>query len=116
MRPSTFNSRKLNRGSISEDPIVIHPEILNALDLYLQSKVEDVTCHVAKFLNMFLTESPFLEAFEIDNFILRNGKIIASWYVADSSWSIFVLKFLQVSGLPMIYNEMMWQLLAQPFY
>ncbi|KAF9482782.1 hypothetical protein BDN70DRAFT_800871 [Pholiota conissans] len=66
------------RGSVSEDPIVIHPDILNALDLYMQSRVDDVTCHVANFLNIFLTNSPFLEGFEIDNFILRSGKIITS--------------------------------------
>jgi len=62
-----------------DDPIYIDPEFLATLDVYLQSNVDDVTCLLAKFLNMFLTESPFLESFEADNFILRNGKFVASW-------------------------------------
>ncbi|KIM49085.1 hypothetical protein M413DRAFT_95490 [Hebeloma cylindrosporum] len=65
------------RGSTLEDPIIIQPEILTALQLYLQSSLDDVSCLVAKFFNLFLVESPFLESFEIDNFILRNGKLIA---------------------------------------
>lgn len=52
-----------------------------SLEIYLGSNIEDVSCLVAKFLNMFLAESPFLEVFEADNFILRNGKVLASWYV-----------------------------------
>ncbi|KAF8964709.1 hypothetical protein BDZ97DRAFT_1815206 [Flammula alnicola] len=71
--------------SVIEDPVIIEPEILTALELYTQSNVDSVVCLVAKFLNMFLTESPFLEAFEIDNFILRNGKLIAlcAWTTYD---------------------------------
>ena len=68
------------RVSALEDPIIIQPEILTALQLYLQSSLDDVSCLVAKFLNLFLVESPFLESFEVDNFILRNGKLIALWY------------------------------------
>jgi len=53
---------------------------LTALQLYLQSSSDDVSCLVAKFFNIFLMESPFQESFEIDNFIVRNGKLIALWY------------------------------------
>ncbi|KDR81629.1 hypothetical protein GALMADRAFT_239698 [Galerina marginata CBS 339.88] len=76
--------RKLTiRGGGVVDPVIIEPEILNALKLYLQSNVDDVSCLIAKFVNMFITESPFLEGFEIDNFILRNGKLISfcAWTV-----------------------------------
>ena len=69
------------RESGVDDPIYIDPEFLSVLEVYLQSNVDDVACLLAKFLYMFLTESPFLEAFEADNFILRNGKLVASWYV-----------------------------------
>ncbi|CAA7271679.1 unnamed protein product [Cyclocybe aegerita] len=65
------------RGSRVVDPIIVAPEVLTALELYIQSNVEDVACFAAKFLNLFLMESPFMEGFEVDNFILRNGKFVA---------------------------------------
>ena len=61
--------------------MIIDAKIMASLDLYQGSDVEDVCCLTAKFFNMFLTESPFLEVFEADNFILRNGKVLASWSV-----------------------------------
>ncbi|KAF4615386.1 hypothetical protein D9613_003079 [Agrocybe pediades] len=60
------------------DPIIIEPGILNSLQQYMETGVEQVPCMVAKFINMFVLESPFLESFEVDNFILRNGKIIST--------------------------------------
>lgn len=72
--------RKLSvQKPFAVDPMIIDAKIMASLELYLGSHVEDVSCLTAKFLNMFLTESPFLEAFEVDNFILRNGKVLASW-------------------------------------
>lgn len=62
--------------------MIIDAKIMASLELYLGSHLEDVSRLTAKFLNMFLTESPFLEGFEADNFILRNGKTLASWYVS----------------------------------
>lgn len=80
-----FHRRKLTgREARTDDPIFIHPKILGALALYIQSKVDNVTCYAAKFLDIFLTGSPFLESFEIDNFVLQNGRIIASWYADDN--------------------------------
>jgi len=69
------------RGSGVVDPVYIDPEILTALQLYIQSDVEEVVCLTAKFINLFLTDTPFLESFEIDNFVLRNGRLITLWYV-----------------------------------
>ena len=81
LRFSFSSRRKLTvRGSALEDPIIIQTDILTALRLYLQSNLDDVSCLVAKFLNIFLMESPFQENFEVDNFILRNGKLMALWY------------------------------------
>ncbi|KAJ3516626.1 hypothetical protein NLJ89_g1005 [Agrocybe chaxingu] len=65
------------RGSGVVDPVIVSSEVLTALELYIQSNVEDVACFAAKFLNLFLMESPFMEGFEVDNFILRNGKLVA---------------------------------------
>ena len=84
--------RKLSvQKPIVVDPMIIDAKIMAALELYLGSRVEVVSCLTAKFLNMFLTESPFLEAFEVDNFILRNGKVLASWYVLRCSYIYIIL-------------------------
>lgn len=74
-----------NRGSGVVDPVTIEAEILNALSLYMSTNLDDISGLAAKFLNMFLMDSPFLEGFEVDNFILRNGKIIAQWYARTDS-------------------------------
>lgn len=71
--------RKLTvRGSDVVDPINVEPSLLIALGVYAESAVEEVLCLTAKFLNTFLMDSPFLEPYEVDNFILRNGKFLAS--------------------------------------
>ncbi|RDB21389.1 hypothetical protein Hypma_011626 [Hypsizygus marmoreus] len=72
--------RKLNaRGSVVVDPIIIDPQLMEALELYITPGIDDLSCLVAKFLNLFLTDSPYLESYEVDNFILRNGRFLASW-------------------------------------
>ncbi|KAJ6630829.1 hypothetical protein B0H10DRAFT_1938967 [Mycena sp. CBHHK59/15] len=72
--------RKLNvRGAVVTDPIVIHPDLMNSLEHYLTARVEDVSCLIAKFLNTFLNDSPFLQSYEVDNFVLRNGRMLAQW-------------------------------------
>lgn len=76
----TYRRRLYVRGSETNDPIYIEPAILSALELYMESSLEEISCLTAKFLHLFIVESPFLEAFEFDNFILRNGKLIAQWY------------------------------------
>ena len=81
--PNKVFRRKLSvQKPIAVDPMIVDTKIMASLELYLGSHVEDVSCLTAKFLNMFLTESPFLEPFEVDNFILRNGKVLASWFVS----------------------------------
>lgn len=67
------------RGAALTDPIVVHPDLLNALENYVTARVDDVSCLTAKFLNIFLNDSPFLESYEVDNFILRNGRMLALW-------------------------------------
>ncbi|KAF7323012.1 hypothetical protein HMN09_00080900 [Mycena chlorophos] len=60
------------------DPIVLHPELLSSLEAYITTATnEEVTCIAANFLNAFLNESPYLESYEVDNFVLRNGRMLA---------------------------------------
>jgi hypothetical protein len=78
--PSPWRRRKLNvRGGPVTDPIVVHPDLIIVLEQYVTARVEDVSCLAAKFLNTFLNDSPFLEAYEVDNFVLRNGRMLAQW-------------------------------------
>jgi hypothetical protein len=61
------------------DPIIIDGQLMSALECYVDANVEDVTCLIAKFLNLFISDSPFLEPYEVDNFILRNGRTLCMW-------------------------------------
>jgi hypothetical protein len=62
------------------DPIIIDLGLMNALERYVAVNVEVVTCFVAKFLNKFVTDASLLEHYEVDNFILRNGRVLCAWY------------------------------------
>jgi len=68
------------RVSMAVDPIIIDPGLMNALERYVEANVEDITCFIAKFLSKFATDAPLLEPYEVDNFILRNGRILCRWY------------------------------------
>jgi hypothetical protein len=65
---------------MASDPIIIDLGLMNALERYVEANVEDVTCFIAKFLNKFVTDSSLLEPYEVDNFILRNGRVLCAWY------------------------------------
>ncbi|KAM6500500.1 hypothetical protein JOM56_003514 [Amanita muscaria] len=74
------NHRKTWRG----DPITIDSEIMRALELYVDIQNDEISILIAKFFNSFLTDSPFMEAHEVDNFVLRNGKVLAK-----SAWQFY---------------------------
>ncbi|KIK57795.1 hypothetical protein GYMLUDRAFT_228917 [Collybiopsis luxurians FD-317 M1] len=69
--------RRLGQELQHVDPIVVDTVLMNVLATYAAAGIDDVTCLIAKFLNTFLTDSPSLESYEIDNFILRNGEMLA---------------------------------------
>uniref|UniRef100_A0A0W0F9A2 Uncharacterized protein n=1 Tax=Moniliophthora roreri TaxID=221103 RepID=A0A0W0F9A2_MONRR len=73
-----FPSRRKLTNRISEvvDPIVVDPSLMKILDAYLAVNNDDVSCFIARFLNIFLMESPYLETHEVDNFILRNAQML----------------------------------------
>lgn len=77
---------------------------MTALQLYVTTNLDEVSGLTAKFLNMFIMDSPFLEGFEVDNFILRNGKIIAQWCVKQSSCSLLWPILHSYSSAWMIYS------------
>lgn len=105
--------RRLNvRGSETNDPIYVEPAILSALELYMESSLEEISCLTAKFLHLFIVESPFLEPFEFDNFILQNGKLIAQWYEPSS---VFILRVTDIISI--VYGPHMTsrETILQPF-
>lgn len=52
---------------------------MEVLDAYLATDIDELSSHVIKFLHAFLTESPLLESYEVDNFVLRNGQVLCRW-------------------------------------
>jgi hypothetical protein len=73
-----------NRQILPPDPITIDAELMHTLGLYTDTKDDEVTSLIAKFFNSFVTDSPFMEAYEVDNFVLRNGRALAK-----SAWQLY---------------------------
>ncbi len=72
--------RKINiRSSIVSDPIIVPSNFMAAINRYMNTEVDDVSCLIAKFFHMFLMRSPYLEPHEVDNFILKNGSMLCNW-------------------------------------
>jgi hypothetical protein len=75
-----FTRRKLNnRGSVDQDPIMVDSKIVIALEHYVATENEDLSCLVLKFLHLLFANCTFLESHEIDNFILRNSVVLYKW-------------------------------------
>jgi hypothetical protein len=93
------------------DPVIIDPRMMDALDRYMALDIDDVSCLIAKFLSLYLTDSPYLEPYEVDNFILRNGRFLARWCVAifdniliahqsfDSAWQLYDIQRVELSSI-----------------
>jgi hypothetical protein len=61
------------------DPIHVDTSFILALGHYVNARHEDISVIVAKFLYLFVKECSLLEAYEVDNFILRNAGVLSSW-------------------------------------
>ncbi|GBE81969.1 hypothetical protein SCP_0403450 [Sparassis crispa] len=86
--------RKLPRASMSADPIIVNADLISALKLYVQTEIHDVSCLVAKFLNAFLNEAAFVESYEVDNFILRNGPMLCT-----CMWQFYAIQHHDISTI-----------------
>ncbi|KAI6036559.1 hypothetical protein BKA83DRAFT_85522 [Pisolithus microcarpus] len=72
--------RKLGvRQEKPTDPIIIDRDLMLTLDQYFRYNNEEIVGLAAKFLHSFMMNSPYLEAFEVDNFVLRNAKTLCTW-------------------------------------
>ncbi|KAL0946866.1 hypothetical protein HGRIS_013032 [Hohenbuehelia grisea] len=87
--------RKLaGRAEANSDPVVMDMAILQAIEVYIACGVDSVTSTLAKFLYLFLSESPFFESYEIDNFILRNSTLLCTCV-----WRFYELQLPEISDL-----------------
>ncbi|KAK7693413.1 hypothetical protein QCA50_002981 [Cerrena zonata] len=85
--------RKLNsRASMLTDPIIVDPRLMAVLKSYVEMGVDEVSCLAARFLNLLVNESPLLESYEVDNFILRNGPTLC-----QCMWSFYGIELSDVS-------------------
>ncbi|KZT67735.1 hypothetical protein DAEQUDRAFT_712938 [Daedalea quercina L-15889] len=78
--------RKLHaRNQTMTDTVVINTLFMNLLSKYVDIDIEEISCLVARFLNAFVNEAPFIESFEVDNFILQNANVLSTcaWQFYD---------------------------------
>ncbi|TFY64018.1 hypothetical protein EVJ58_g2900 [Rhodofomes roseus] len=71
--------RKLHaRNMTMTDTVVISTSFMDILNKYVETNIDDIACLAAKFLNAFVNDAPFIESFEVDNFILQNGNVLSA--------------------------------------
>lgn len=76
------------------DPIIIDRDLMLTLDEYFRYNNEEIVGLAAKFLHSFMLNSPYLEAFEVDNFVLRNAKTLCTWV-----WQLYDNQQLNISTI-----------------
>ncbi|KAI0322233.1 hypothetical protein OF83DRAFT_1279816 [Amylostereum chailletii] len=84
----TLNSRA---AAASSDPISLSSRFVAALGDYIDFGTEEINTVIAKFFHLFVTECPFLESYEVDNFILRNSGVLCA-----SAWKFYDLQYPQL--------------------
>ncbi|KAJ8700118.1 hypothetical protein PTI98_003174 [Pleurotus ostreatus] len=82
------------RAEEISDPITIDPEIMEVLDAYITTDIDELSSYIIKFLHAFLAESPLLESYEVDNFVLRNGQVLCRW-----AWKAYDIQQFDISAI-----------------
>jgi hypothetical protein len=113
------------RMSMASDPIIMDVGLMNALERYVEANVEEITCFIAKFLNKFVTDASLLEPYEVDNFILRNGRFLCAWYVfplsfgnlltSRSAWEVYDIQHNELSSVRSSFLLRILVVDSQPF-
>ncbi|KAI0928528.1 hypothetical protein AcW1_005746 [Taiwanofungus camphoratus] len=103
--------RKVHSRSVTlMDPIIVHPGLMDVLKSYVELEVDEVSCLTAKFLNAFVNNAPFVESYEVDNFILRNGATLCT-----CMWQFYAI---QLPGISTTRTALLLRVLVvdpQPF-
>ena len=66
------------------DPVIVDTNLMNAVKIYVEQHHDGLSIMLAKFFNAFVTQSVFVESYEVDNFVLRNANVLGSWYITTS--------------------------------
>ncbi|KAH9180668.1 hypothetical protein EDB89DRAFT_1920409 [Lactarius sanguifluus] len=76
----TLPSRRTanTRASMVADPIHVNTSFVRALGDYVNVGFGEISVVIAKFFYLFVNECSLMEAYEVDNFILRNAGVLTS--------------------------------------
>ncbi|KAF7976726.1 hypothetical protein HWV62_5909 [Athelia sp. TMB] len=102
-----INSRT---GPSSSDPTIVDAEFIKTIGAYVRSNMEDVSCLVAKFFNALVMDARYLEPYEIDNFVLRNGQTISF-----CAWEFYEIQRPEISAIRMTFLLRVLVVDVQPF-
>jgi hypothetical protein len=70
--------RNVARGT-APDPIHVDTGFILALGDYVNTRQEEISIIIAKFLYLFVKDCSLLESYEVDNFVLRNAGVLNLW-------------------------------------
>ncbi|KAI9446343.1 hypothetical protein H4582DRAFT_1905062 [Lactarius indigo] len=87
----TLPSRRTanTRASMVADPIHVNTSFVRALGDYVDVGFGEINVVIAKFFYLFVNECSLMEAYEVDNFILRNAGVLTS---LESIWSFYEMQ------------------------
>lgn len=84
-----------HRWSSLIDPMIVDHRLMAAIEKYMFVDMDEVSSIVAMFLHSFMNDSAYLESFEIDNFIVRNGRTLAF-----CAWQFYgIRKYHEISNI-----------------
>ncbi|KAH9951250.1 hypothetical protein B0H21DRAFT_272251 [Amylocystis lapponica] len=98
------------RATTVTDPIIVSSSLMEALKSYVETEVEEVSCLAAKFLNAFVNDAAFVESYEVDNFILRNGSTLCT-----CMWQFYAIQLPEISTMRTALLLRILAVDAQPF-
>ena len=77
--PSAYRRKLHARNNTITDPIIVNTGLIDAIRSYVETGSDEVSCLAAKFFDAFMHHAPFVESYEVDNFVLRNGSSLCIW-------------------------------------
>ncbi|KAF8478567.1 hypothetical protein DFH94DRAFT_633058 [Russula ochroleuca] len=91
---SAPDRRTVTRASTVPDPIHVDTSFIFALGEYVNARQEGINVIVARFFYLFAKECSLLETHEVDNFILRNARVLSSCV-----WSFYGMQSSHLSSI-----------------
>ena len=61
------------------DPVIVDAKIKEPVKVYVEQHHDELSSTLAKFFNAFVSQSTFVESYEVDNFVLRNSVTMSAW-------------------------------------